>query len=113
MLEPHDEPVAPPVPLPDWLELRFDGGLVYRGHRVSVHLVLDSLEHGDSNAEIHDEFPTIPLAWIEATRDFRARQPEFCTTHLAKVHALAARIPCIGPTLAELKSRMSQRTADG
>ena len=69
--------------LPACVETRDDGKVVVRGHRVSLHLILDAHYSGLSIDEIHDRYPSVPR---EAVREIM----EFCGEHdeeLRQFHA--------------------------
>lgn len=60
--------------LPACVETRDDGKVVVRGHRVSLHLILDAYYSGLSVEEILERYPSIPR---EAVREI----VEFCSEH--------------------------------
>lgn len=107
------ESCIPDEALPSELERRDDGAVVVRGHRVSLHLILDMVYQGAGTREICERFPDIPAATVE-------RVMEFCRQHAGPVRRYyeqqqsLARQCCDaehrGPSLNELRDR---RTATG
>ena len=60
--------------LPPELECREDGVIVVRGHRITLHLILDAMDHGNGLEEIHERFPDIG-------KNVVGRILEFCRQH--------------------------------
>lgn len=64
------EPCISDEALPPELERRDDGAIVVRGHRVSLHLILDAVYQGAATKEICERFPDIPVAKVQQVLDF-------------------------------------------
>ena len=68
--------------LPPELEWREDGAIVVRGHRATLHLILDAIDRGAGLEEIHERFPDIG-------KEVLGRVLEFCRQHTELVRPYA------------------------
>lgn len=94
--------------LPPDLECRDDGAIVVRGHRIALHLILDSIDRGANLEQIHERYPDID---VEVLR----RVLEFCQQHAELVRQYAEEQKSIvqqccdsahqGPSRDELRTR--------
>ncbi|MEK6262259.1 MAG: DUF433 domain-containing protein [Planctomycetota bacterium] len=96
------------------LEVRRDGAFVVRGHRVSVQLLLQAWSDGLSAAAIHERYPPIAMDVIERLVKFAAERPVAVARWLL-VEETEAEHHCTeatrGPSLEELRRRLTARTA--
>jgi uncharacterized protein (DUF433 family) len=98
-----------PLPkLPSVLELEQDGSVSVRGHRISLHLLLDRIFAGDSPQEIHDWFPSLPRETIDAVVAFASAYPESLRAYFEQeeaIYQLLYEIGRRGPTMEQLRGR--------
>jgi Arc/MetJ-type ribon-helix-helix transcriptional regulator len=107
-------PVALPE-LPDFLVRGDDGAISFRGHRVGLHLVLERHFAGDSPAQIHDRFSSLPLPEVEAVAALAQAHPAAMRAYAEQrqlIHRLLIDDSHRGPTLAELRTRFEQAPAN-
>ena len=107
------ESCIPDEAMPEDLERRDDGAIVLRGHRVSLHLILDAVYQGAGTSEICRRFPDIPAATVEQVLDFCRRHAGAVRRYYDEQQSLANHYCDAehrGPSLSELRER---RTAAG
>jgi uncharacterized protein (DUF433 family) len=99
--------------LPPELERRDDGAIVVRGHRVSLHLILEMVFQGAGTREICERFPDIPAAKVDALLEFCRQHAEPIRRYYEQQQSVARQYCDVehrAPSLTELRER---RTATG
>lgn len=101
--------------LPSFLERRSDGAIVFRGHRITLHVYLEEAQ-GKSVSEIQGMFPTLSDGEIRAALQFWASARSTVNEYLGEQRELArenARLyPYTGPSVAELRQRRAARNSN-
>jgi uncharacterized protein (DUF433 family) len=104
------------IPLPELppVLVRDEGGFVsVRGHRISLHLLLDRFFAGDNRLEIQEQYPSLAQETIDQVLDFVRTHPEPMRAYFAQqetISQLMYEIGPRGPTLEELRARWLEKS---
>jgi uncharacterized protein (DUF433 family) len=78
------ESVAPPLPtLPPELETVEYGGIRVRGTRISLFLLLEALDEGETWEQIQVRYPTVPHSAVPELRKYIQQHPDEMKSYLA------------------------------
>lgn len=109
MIAPLDE-----MSLPDCLEQRDDGAIAVRGHRVSLHLILQGHYSGLSERQIHERFPSLSRENLRTVIAFCEQHPQAVRQYYDRQQSIsqqALRDEHRAPSLDELRKREESRSA--
>lgn len=110
------EDAAAITELPNVLEKHGDGGIVVRGHRISLHLILEFIHSGLNAKEIQQRLPSIPPPDLDEIIDWCRRNEELMNRYL-EFQQIIVQATCDddhrGPALDELRSRRIRNGAAG
>jgi uncharacterized protein (DUF433 family) len=98
--------------LPEFLTQDAYGEIRLTGHRIGLQHIIDRHGEGASPEAINEEFPTIPVAIIDAVLSFYQQNRAEIDTYVRRCRAAMESqeaMPRKGPDAAELRRRMEAK----
>jgi uncharacterized protein (DUF433 family) len=98
--------------LPDFLAQDAYGYIHLAGHRIGLRHVVELYREGYTPAQLHDHFPTLPLALIHKVLAYYLENQAEVDASIARSRAMIEQLadaPRQGPDAGELRRRMEQR----
>lgn len=98
--------------LPPALHRHSDGCVVARETRISLYLLLDAYFRGLTSPQIHEKYPTVPLADVVAIEMYIRQNEPALRKHFdeqTRISDALRQAAPPGPTVEELRSRWQQK----